>query len=318
MFALLFASVTGHGNMVFPPTWQDQFGATQINSFETCIHGGCMWFTNDTAAKEVTLDYKNNPELLTYRDGPLPHVQNGLTPWMAPGSAFIYSPCGIQGGNPLGCPVGDEGSSTCPGGGFAFGPDARAAYGTSELPNIVATKWKSGSVVEAHWGIIANHGGGYQYRICKAPAEGMTALTEECFQNGVLEFASEKSWIQYGNDTSKRVEFEAVRTNIGTTPKGSTWARNPVPACKGFGGGVFSDTSNACLKSGGTQFEPPAPGVQGFGEYFPLLVSTFSFNIVDKLQLPNLDSGKYVLSFRWDCGQTTQIWNTCSDIEIVA
>ena len=36
--------------------------------------------------------------------------------------------------------------------------------------------------MEAAWGIIANHGGGYSYRLCKVPAEGMSGITEECFQ----------------------------------------------------------------------------------------------------------------------------------------
>merc|ERR1711934_802071 len=30
----------------------------------------------------------------------------------------------------------------------------------------------------------------------------------------------------------------------------------------------------------------------------------------------NLPSGKYVLSFRWDCEQTPQIWAQCADVTI--
>ena len=31
------------------------------------------------------------------------------------------------------------------------------------------TTWKKGSVVTVGWGMAANHGGGYQYRLCKLP-----------------------------------------------------------------------------------------------------------------------------------------------------
>ena len=34
-------------------------------------------------------------------------------------------------------------------------------------------------------------------------------------------------------------------------------------------------------------------------------------------QVPAVAPGDYVLSFRWDCEQTSQIWNGCSSIRIV-
>ena len=30
--------------------------------------------------------------------------------------------------------------------------------------------------------------------------------------------------------------------------------------------------------------------------------------------LANIAAGEYVLAFRWDCEETTQIWQSCSDI----
>jgi len=315
MLSLLLASANGHGNMVWPATWFDPNGAHGAESYGTCATGGCMWFTNNTFVKEITMP--RDSEAHTYRD-----IITGNTPWNAPGSAMIYSPCGVQGGNPDGCPVGasQKRGDQCPGGGSAYGPKAEKVYYT-ELRNILSTKWKSGSVVEAHWGIQANHGGGYQYRLCKVPEAGVKALTEECFQNMPLEFATDKSWIQHGKDVSTRQEFKAFRINTGTMPKNSTWARNPIPACAAPDGGVFTDVSDECQATGGkAQFPAPVPGAQGFGEYVhsnPPFAATFDFNIVDKLQLPELEKGKYVLSFRWDCEQTPQVWNTCSDIEIV-
>ena len=33
--------------------------------------------------------------------------------------------------------------------------------------DVVTTEWVAGGVAEVGWGIIANHGGGYQYRLCR-------------------------------------------------------------------------------------------------------------------------------------------------------
>jgi hypothetical protein len=42
-------------------------------------------------------------------------------------------------------------------------------------------------------------------------------------------------------------------------------------------------------------------------------------SIIDRVQVPtNLDEGLFTVSFRYDCEQTSQVWNSCSDVEIVA
>ena len=33
--------------------------------------------------------------------------------------------------------------------------------------DVVTTEWVAGGMAEVGWGIIANHGGGYQYRLCR-------------------------------------------------------------------------------------------------------------------------------------------------------
>ena len=72
-------------------------------------------------------------------------------PWRAPGQAKIYSPCGIDGGNPDGCPKGNKSPEGCAGGGYAFGPDA-LKY---EFKDVLTTTWKAGSVAEVAWGAWA-------------------------------------------------------------------------------------------------------------------------------------------------------------------
>merc|ERR1712110_1395730 len=87
--------------------------------------------------------------------------------------------------------------------------------------------WVAGSAVDVAWGMRYNHGGGYQYRLCPADEP----LTEECFQRHPLEFDRTKQVLKWNNGSleypmgSKAVfvDGDAVR------PKGSTWARNPIP-----------------------------------------------------------------------------------------
>jgi len=43
----------------------------------------------------------------------------------------------------------------------------------------------------------------------------------------------------------------------------------------------------------------------------------FDFTMVDKLQVPSdISPGEYSLSWRWDCEETPQVWNSCADIII--
>ena len=87
------------------------------------------------------------------------------------------------------------------------------------------------------------------------------------------------------------------------------------------------------------QFQPPllhtipahpkyaqSPGLYGFGaarcgdgdwcapEETSFWRRRFNFNIIDSVRVPALSPGHYTLSFRWDCEQTPQIWNSCSDV----
>ena len=42
------------------------------------------------------------------------------------------------------------------------------------------------------------------------------------------------------------------------------------------------------------------------------------WSVVDHLRVPAIAPGDYVLSFRFDCEQTPQIWQQCADIRIIA
>jgi len=322
---LLPASVLSHGNMVVPYTWQDTAGLVGMTAGATCLPGlgltnvapgvrvgtSCMWFNNYTRIPgEPTLD----PAMRTfwfYSDEGVEVDVYTNRPWRAPGTAPLHSPCGVAGGNPDGCPVGappGEDTFDCFGVGYSYGPRAE----TVEFPAVVTTEWTRGDVAEVAWGIVANHGGGYSYRLCKVPEDvGVAGITEEVCQKGVLEFASDMQWVQYGRDENTRVAFPANRTREGTTPPGSQWTRNPIPACRSVFGGAYDQTPD-CPR--GTQFPPPAEGLFGYGMTLQG-GGTFKFSIVDEVIVPDhLEPGRYVLSFRWDCEMTTQVWSSCANI----
>ena len=141
-------------------------------------------------------------------------------------------------------------------------------------------------MAEAAWAIQANHGGGYSYRLCKRnPDSDNSELTEECFQKIPLSFEGDMQYVQYGTDTSDRQGFVANRTSEGTVPAGSQWTKNPIPACNSPDGGAYAapHCGDGAL---GPQFEPPLPGLYGYGESAQAnWAQEFNFSIVDKLQV---------------------------------
>jgi hypothetical protein len=52
--------------------------------------------------------------------------------------------------------------------------------------------------------------------------------------------------------------------------------------------------------------------MSGFGK------SIWRWSVVDRMQVPgDLEPGDYLLSLRWDCEQSDQVFQNCADIEIV-
>jgi len=240
-------------------------------------------------------------------------------PWRYPGSAPVENPCGLNGGGYFPGPHGT--------GGEAFFGFKQGHKGTEVSPLLKKTTWIAGSVVEVAWGITANHGGGYQYRLCRvkeASINNTADATEECFQKMPLEFVGDKQWIQFGDgmDPKNRTEINATRISTGTLPAGSTWTRNPIPACNDIPrlGGHNHECS-------GPMFTPPARGIYGFGPgacasgvascTLPEMASrAMPYGIVDRVKVPDVPPGDYILSFRWDCEQLPQVWANCGDVQI--
>lgn len=68
---------------------------------------------------------------------------------------------------------------------------------------------------------------------------------------------------------------------------------------------------------------PTPPGHSALEGAYPCRCSgwgigdLYTMDIVDELRIPReLPAGEYVLGWRWDCEQSTQVWSSCSDVTI--
>ena len=154
--------------------------------------------------------------------------------------------------------------------------------------NVVA-----GGTMDVAWAINANHGGGYAYRLCKKDSD----LSEECFQDNTLRFTGD-SWIEQGL-SGPRTFLPPVRTTQGTFPAGSQWTKNPIP----FRNEDFPNPRPQWMQDIGLG------GGDGYG--------SFDWSVWDTVEIPaDLSDGEYLLSFRWDCEYTQQVWLNCGDVVV--
>lgn len=104
----------------------------------------------------------------------------------------------------------------------------------------------------------------------------------------------------------------------------------PVDPSVEFYGGLAWFRQQQCAQScsginltacppGMTQFPEVLPGISGYtGTYPPVGHTGLPFSIVDKVEVPKeLEAGDYLLSWRWDCEQSHQIWQNCADVRII-
>jgi len=320
LFAALISPTDAHGHLTFPPSTR-QGGSLKTGG--SCESHQCMWFSNNVEISvEPSLPHYGRTMEVNITAGP-ENVYRSF-PWRAPGRAPVYgSGCGAAAGGPYPYPGAGD-----PPPGIQQGADGLA------LPKVSAQFWTRGAEVEVAWAITANHGGGYSYRLCKSSGN----ISEKCFQSNVLRFAGDKSWIIYANGS--RNEFVRTTVDVGTHPAGSEWARNPIPTCRmcptyetcgpvveaGPPPGTTSwqqwNICSAKCAGSGTYKLPSCPvGTAQFPEVAPGLSAfenaTWDWSIMDRVVLPSdLELGDYLLSWRWDCEETRQVWQNCADITI--
>jgi hypothetical protein len=227
-----------------------------------------------------------------------------FNPWRAPGYAPVFDPCGRAGGSAHPTPGHGEFTNTTYAKFGDLGSKVLPVYNTG-------TVWEAGSVVETMTSFRANHGGGYQYRLCPLESE----LTEACFQETPMPFASNsKLMIADGSI----IELNSTFVSDGTLPVGGTWLMLGIP-----------DTTHvrpAGFPSENWGFKPPCsePGYPDHppaGLYQGECSGMWEHNITmyDYLRVPeHLKPGEYVLGFRWDCETSAQIWQACADVTITA
>eukprot|EP00656_Telonema_subtile_P056025 TRINITY_DN8857_c0_g1_i1.p1 TRINITY_DN8857_c0_g1~~TRINITY_DN8857_c0_g1_i1.p1 ORF type:complete len:345 (+),score=39.24 TRINITY_DN8857_c0_g1_i1:155-1189(+) len=335
-FAILAAMAHGHGQMNYPPstrqgyaglTWPgaltgqgsggycEQPNSTALNAtYQNPLNGACMLFSQPNPEQpnvssipmEPTLEHAYRTVNLNFSSGPQDWTRT--MPWRAPGSsAVLGSGCGVAGGGKMWNPNGGW-----PATGMRLGDDPLEVLPKAQNP----TLWARGSIVQVAFGIWANHGGGYSYRLCKNhPGQ----VNEECFQRTSLEFAGDTSWLQHINGS--RIPIPRLTTSTGTYPQGSQWTRIPFPQCADPTDTGAKPQYDAGFKDICDHFQFPEPiyNTHGFGHDNSTRVMDgfHDYSVVDKVLIPEeLPEGDYLVSWRWDAEQTTQIWQNCADVTI--
>jgi len=196
-----------------------------------------------------------------------------FNPWRAPGYAPVIDACGQAGGKYKDQKIGGDSIFTT----TKF--STMGDMGSKLPPSPSNTSWKAGTYVEVAWGPLYNHGGGYQYRLCPAGQE----LTEKCFQRTPLEFDRSKQTLVWNtkqvpgaDGTTPPVPAggtlrfpvpEPIFVDEGTWPRGSTWARDPLPRVQDSLTGLHNASSCPGPKAnsgpGCTSFKPPCPWDHG-------------------------------------------------------
>lgn len=356
--AVVLDTVRGHGALVDPPPrnavdrvlpefQNGQFPAHTVGcncgQASGCPAGrgvraaangqACLWFTQGTTigcsrpdnqtqhtnkslcANPTTTATLNDPRLRTVNldaEAGGPDDVYRWNPWRAPGSAPVVDACGMAGG----APVAGGGAAE-----FAATPFARQGdLGSVVLqPVPEARTWARNSTVQVAFGLRFNHGGGVSYRLCPSDQP----LTETCFQKYPLKFSDKRvQTLQWTNGSTQ--DIPAVIVDVGTTPPGSQWARNPIPRINfdsvssgqppSYKGCEWPAKGAACR-----EFDPPCKGDSGWHPVNPANPGDVDvegecsgdatgLQIIDSIVIPaDLAPGPYVLGWRWDCEETAQV-----------
>jgi len=217
-----------------------------------------------------------------------------FSPWRAPGAAPVMDSCGVAGGHKP--PQGGFGGI------YVNTTHAKLGdHGTAVLPaHPTGVSWKAGMEYEVSWTIEANHAGGYLYRLARADGP----LTEEEFQKTPLEFVGQQGFRWGGGPKNGGSEhfYNGTYLSEGTVPAGSRWSLNPVPRTDHGG-----SQAKKCVETATERCSEMTDGSTAQPD----------FEIVDKVLIPaGLAAGEYVLGWRWDCEESNQIWQSCSDVTI--
>lgn len=333
VFTCNIIGVVGHFGLIRPIPWMnhDDVDIAPMGQQEGQKH---YCFENDVFVTNLT---NTNSTFWTVGMGPptgtaaRPH--GWRTPWEAPGFAPVTSPCGYWGGNKGPCCFNNwkQENGECAGGTWL---EVTCPYGQlprgepcheKDFPSKnFFTEWHANSTAVAGWGIMQNHGGGYAYRLCKMQNQDRSTVTEACMQQGHLKFGP-RQWLK--NRHHEMVEIPPAEVmpvlTEGTNPPGSEWRADPVAPCTGNYNGNGHQCSPPSATTGvGPQPPSVAPDLFGYGtssaaQSGPQHDIMQGYMILDEVQVPDLEPGEYVLSWRWDAEQNPQVWLQCASIRIL-
>lgn len=344
MIALLIGFAAGHASMLYPPPRNVSIAdSSEWGYYIGCQGDSCQWFNQGCTADCSTCDGLNDGYASSHCDNPdadyKPFITNDMTeyvtydtdylpdslksiynkhPWRYPGKAPVIDSCGVSSGSWL-----DNTNA----GGYPV-PGYAAGFKGSDLQVQEKNQWNqwvAGGTVEVAMGVTANHGGGYQYRLCPADS----TINEECFQQNVLQYVDNTStlfWLaEESGMTSSPITIAATRFSVDSDT--NVWTKNPIPAFKCLTGGAPSEyvhhPTESCTQANGPQFTPPTGLEDQFWGFNSVrdgqhqADDTFRWLpfISDMVKVPEV-SGHYVLSWRWDSEQTPQVWTNCADVYI--
>jgi hypothetical protein len=242
-----------------------------------------------------------------------------FNPWRAPGKGPIADPCGMAGGTPTECFNAGAYNAT---------KNAKQGdLGTKVLkPRPSGTVWKVGAVERTRIEVTAAHGGGYIYQICPAETvnKGSAAAIEKCFASTPLKFAPAAhggfTHLVIHADPSKDYEINATIVAEGG---GAGWAIHPWP----YGSGAPCDwnpsihgehchwgcprckapwwAADGACPDNNCEHSTELPTNINYGIAFKGL--TDSSTVEDRVIVPNVEKGEYVLRWRWDCEASSQV-----------
>jgi hypothetical protein len=332
--------------------WIEPYNCLCTNGTDTCNNGqSCFWFSNGCTPGCKACDgngnrYPNFDHCPTekkadlgqalakkYWTGDPTWAENStydifkFNPWRYPGKAPVFDSCGMAGGR------WTEAFNAA-----AFNSSAYAKMGDmgSQVlkPRPTGTTWARGGTAKTRWQLTANHGGGYLFRLCPAGSK----LDEACFSQTQLAWATGTHVLRFAN-ASRDVEIAATDITEGG---GLGWRLNPFPNvrsdpcdynvtlhdgpghhcswmhCPGCGPPTYS-ADESCPDVCDKHY-PGTPDGRAPTLPFPNPTSAnmHQFSVEDTVAVPKgIAAGEYVLSWRWDCEHSSQVWNTCADVTIV-
>jgi len=287
---LTIATVAAHGNMVVPYSWLD---SEKVGWFDWWKEGAP---TIGCGSLDHLVDYEVQTERLGCIEGWFTNQTcipgeyegscvgvPGSMPWYAPGTAPIFSPCGTAGGNPGGC-VGEEGErfGDCCGGANSLGNQGCGGWSMGE--NIEDYEWPSAPVTQWEAGSIQE----VAWFVSANHGGGYSFRMCKKPDEGSLALTEECF-----QQTPLNFEGDTVWV---TYPSEDQSIRHEFEANR---------ITEGTFPRGSQWTEAPLQSTLALG------------HMIDQVRVPDLERGSYVLSFRWDCMRSNQVWNMCANIDIV-